>query len=188
MKRDRADSTNDWRDIACFITRQHKKKNSQDHIAKNNKEKDCRDFSIDGDLRPSASSSLLIMIPRRFSSRRRSFLLPPSPFHPFAFQYSGYCMNRDAADHLSSLFLPPSHPFFVFLARSFSSGYYETRFQRRRRRTRMRGKGRNDRRRRWKTSDVCPRGIVIFIGSQLFSTSSLCSLPLYVPPSIRAKS
>lgn len=65
------------------------------HIAKNTKEKDRRDFSIDGDLRPFASSSLLIMIPRRFS-RRRSPFIPSPPNIPDI-------VWTAAADHLSSL-------------------------------------------------------------------------------------
>lgn len=64
------------------------------------------------------------MIPRR-SSRRRSSFIPSPPNIPDI-------VWTAAADHLSSLSFS--------LARSFSSGYYETRFQRRRRRTMRRGK------------------------------------------------
>lgn len=103
-----------------------------------------------------------------------SFFPKRAPFHsPSAAQYSGYYMNRDGRSSFSFfLALPPS-------------GYYETRFQRKVK-DRERGEVGG---RRWKTSDVCPRGIVIFIGSQLsrgFSFSCpACSLP--PSPSIAAR-
>ena len=83
---------------------------SNNDVAKNAKEKDHRDFSIDSDLRPSASSSLLIMIPRRFS--RSEPLSTPSPPNIPDIIWTA------TVDHLFSSFS------------LFSSGYYETRFQR----------------------------------------------------------
>lgn len=62
-------------------------------------------------------------------------------------------------DHLSLLSFAPA----ISFSSLFSSGYYETRFQRYRR-TGVRKRSESG----WKTLDVCPPGIVIFIGSQLF--------------------
>lgn len=53
---------------------------------------------------------------------------------------------------------------FFSLSLSFSSGYYKTRFQRK---AKDDEEEEEEESRRWKTSDVCPRGIVIFIGLQL---------------------
>lgn len=112
---------------------------------KNAEEKDHRDFFIDGDLRPPMSSSLLIMIPRRFS--RSAPLSTPSPPNIPDIIWTA------TVDHLSPSF---SLLLVRLLRNSLSAegeGWREE-------------KGRGGRR-RWKTSDVCPRGIVIFIGSQL---------------------
>lgn len=110
---------------------------SNNDVAKNAKEKDHRDFSIDGDL------------PRLYLLWSRVvFLEARAPFHPFATQYSGYYMNRDGRSSFS-FFLALSRPVITKLA---FSGRWRI----------VRGK-----RTRWKMSDVCPRGIVIFIGSQL---------------------
>lgn len=97
--------------------------------------------------------------PASFFSKTFSSLSPVL----FATQYSGYCMNR--GDRSS-----------FFPSRSFPFDYYET--QRKTKSGEANGKAEGEERwlckRRWRTSDVCPRGIVIFIGLQLsrgFSSS-----------------
>lgn len=115
-------------------------------MARNAKEKNRRDFSIDGDLRrPFASSSLLITIPCRFS-RSVPLSVPSPPNIPDIIWTA-------TVDHLS----PSFSLFLVRLLRNSLSAKGEG----------WREEEGRDGRRRWKTSDVCPRGIVIFIGSQL---------------------
>lgn len=110
------------------------------------------------------------MIPRR-SSRRRS--LPPLLLSS---QYSGYCMNRGGRSSFFPLFLALSRLVITKLA--FNDGGEG-----------WRRREEEQERKQWKTSDVCPRGIVIFIGSQL-SRGFPPPTRRFLPPSpiIRAKS
>lgn len=122
--------------------------------------------------------------PPRFFHRRRppafrvlistyydpaSFFSKALPLHPFASQYSGYCMNRGGRSSFFSLS--------IFFSRSlFSpSGYYETRFQRRRRRTVRKGKergGGGDGKRR-----TCAREALSFSSARSFPAAFLPPVP-----------